>query len=232
MCQKYSDRPAIIYLGETWTYAEMKELIDRFAKALYSLGVGHGDRVMLYIPNSPQFIAGFLGSMKIGAAPVPVSPIYTPHEIQYLINDSGAVYILCQDTNFGYVKEVFPNTGLKGIIVTNYADLLPWWKRTVGTLFDKIPHGVVEKGKRSIASKNLLKNIPPPSPTWISIQERTLAAYLYGWNHGLSKRCSDESHGRGKFCQRNSSNQQRLCWRRGEDRLIMINPLFHEMAQG
>ena len=64
ICEKYPDRPALIYLGKTWTYGEFKELIDRFAKALYTLGVSHGDRVMLYIPNSPQFLAGFLGSMK------------------------------------------------------------------------------------------------------------------------------------------------------------------------
>ena len=37
MCEKYPDKPAIIYLGKTWTYAELKELIDRFANALYHL---------------------------------------------------------------------------------------------------------------------------------------------------------------------------------------------------
>ncbi|MBM4323641.1 MAG: AMP-binding protein, partial [Deltaproteobacteria bacterium] len=164
ICEKYPDRPALIYLGKTWTYSELKELIDRFAKALYTLGVSHGDRVMLYIPNSPQFLAGFLGSMKIGATPVPVSPIYTPFEIEYLINDAKTIYILCQDTNFGYVKEVFPNTCLRGIIVTNYADLLPWWKRAVGTIFDKIPHGVVEKDKNVYFFKDLIKESSPNPP--------------------------------------------------------------------
>ena len=162
--EKYPNKPAIIYLGKTWTYKELKELIDRFANALYNLGVRHGDRVMLYIPNCPQFIAGYFGSMKIGATPVPISPIYTPYEIEYLINDSEVKFILCQDTNCGYVKEVFPKTCLKGIIVTNFADLLPWWKRATGKLFDKIPHGIVEKGKEVYFFKDLIEKYPPNPP--------------------------------------------------------------------
>ena len=161
MSEKYPDRPAIIYLGETWTYAEMMELIGRFSNALHTLGANRGDKVMIYIPNCPQFIAGFFGAMKAGATPVPVSPIYTPFEIEYLINDVEARFILCQDTNSGYVKEVFPKTSLEAVIVTNYADLLPWWKRAAGALFDKIPHGVVERAKMlaAIAVRRRLRRI-------------------------------------------------------------------------
>ena len=65
MRDKYPDRPAIVYLGKTWTYSEMMELIDRFANALYNLGVRHGDKLMLYIPNCPQFLAGFFGNGEI-----------------------------------------------------------------------------------------------------------------------------------------------------------------------
>jgi long-chain acyl-CoA synthetase len=48
------------------------------------------------------------GAAKIGAVPVPVSPIYPPYELTYLLNHSGAKMIVCADTNFGYVKEVLP----------------------------------------------------------------------------------------------------------------------------
>ena len=62
-----------------------------------------------------------------------------------MINDSGTETIICLDTNFCYVKEIFPKTCLKRVIVTNLVDLLPFWKVAVGTLFDKIPHGKVDK---------------------------------------------------------------------------------------
>ena len=144
-CEKYPDRTAIIYIGEKFSYKRLKELIDRFATALYDLGVRDNDKVMLYIPNCPQFLIGYFGAQQIGAIPVPVSPIYTPYEIKYLINDSGAETVLCQDTNFRYIQEVFPETCLKRAIVTNYVDLLPWYKRAVGALFDKVPDGVVKR---------------------------------------------------------------------------------------
>jgi len=131
--------------GATVFVQEILELIRRFAAALYDLGVRDNDKVMLYIPNCPQFLIAYFGAQQIGAVPVPVSPIYTPHEIRYLIKDSEAQTVLCQDTNFRYIKEVAPDTDLKRIIVTNYVDLLPFHKRLVGALFDKVPNGVIEK---------------------------------------------------------------------------------------
>ena len=121
-CEKYPDRPAIIYIGEKFSYKKLKELIDRFATALHDLGVRKNDKVMLYIPNCPQFLIGYFGAQQIGAIPVPVSPIYTPYEIKYLINDSGAETVLCQDTNFRYIQEVFPDTCLKRSIVSKNQD--------------------------------------------------------------------------------------------------------------
>jgi len=54
MAEKFPDKPAIIYLGESFSFAKLRELINRFATALYDLGVRDNDRVMLYIPNCPQ----------------------------------------------------------------------------------------------------------------------------------------------------------------------------------
>jgi long-chain acyl-CoA synthetase len=233
MAETYPDRPALIYLGKTWSYAGLKELIDRFANALFSLGVKYGDRVMLYIPNCPQFIAGFLGAMKAGATPVPVSPIYTPYEIEYLLNDSQAKYILCQDTNSGYVKEVFPKTRLRGMIVTNFADLLPWWKRAVGALFDKIPHGVVEKGEGVYFFKDLIETCPPKPPK-VEINPRAdLSRLLYtGGTTGFPKGVPTNHTAVVSFVSEIRQISQGYVGEGGKDVLIMINPLFHEMAQG
>ncbi|MCK7469382.1 MAG: AMP-binding protein [Desulfomicrobium escambiense] len=55
---------------------------------------------MVYIANSIQWVIAFLGIQKIGAVVVPVSPIYTSHEIAYMIQDSGAETVICMDTNY------------------------------------------------------------------------------------------------------------------------------------
>ena len=86
-CEKYPEKTALLYLGHKFSYRRLMELIHRFATALYDLGVRDNDKVMLYIPNCPQFLIGYFGAQQIGAIPVPVSPIYTPHEIRYLIKD-------------------------------------------------------------------------------------------------------------------------------------------------
>src|SRR4030067_2208430 len=110
MCEKYPDQSAIIFLGERFSYHRLKDLIDRFATSLVQLGIGKGDKVVLYISNSVQWVIAFFAIQKIGAVVIPIPPIYTSFEIEYMINDSGAETVICLDTNFGYVKEQFCTT--------------------------------------------------------------------------------------------------------------------------
>lgn len=231
-CEKYPDRAAIIYIGEKFSYRKMKELIDRFATALYDLGVRDNDKVMLYIPNCPQFLIGYFGAQQIGAIPVPVSPIYTPHEIKYLIQDSGAETVLCQDTNFRYIKEVFQETGLKRAIFTNYVDLLPWYKRLVGALFDKVPNGVVQKEKNIYSFKDLIDRYPPQPPK-VSINPREHLCYILytGGTTGFPKGCPSTHNGMVSFVEEIRGVGEGYV-RNGKEVFIMVNPLFHQMAQG
>ena len=106
-CEKYPDQTAIVYLGEKFSYRRLKDLIDRFSTALYDLGVRGEDKVMLYLPNCPQFLIGYFGAQQIGAIPVPVSPIYTPHEIRYLIQDAGAETVRARIQTSGTSRRSF-----------------------------------------------------------------------------------------------------------------------------
>ena len=231
-CEKYPDRTAIIYIGEKFSYRRLKELIDRFATALYDLGVRKNDKVMLYIPNCPQFLIGYFGAQQIGAIPVPVSPIYTPYEIKYLINDSGAETVLCQDTNFRYIREVFPETGLKRAIVTNYVDLLPWYKRMVGELFDKVPDGVVEQDENVYFFNSLIHKYPPLPPKVDINPGEHLCYILYtGGTTGFPKGCPSTHTGMVSFVQEIREIGEGFI-EEGKEVFIMVNPLFHQMAQG
>jgi len=231
-CEKYPDKTAIIYLGEEFSYRRIKNLIDRFATALHDLGVRDNHKVMLYIPNCPQFLISYFGAQQIGAIPVPVSPIYTPYEMKYLINDSEAETVICQDTNFRYIKEVFPETCLKRAIVTNYVDLLPLYKRVIGALFDKVPDGIIEKGDTIYSFKNLIQKYPPDPPKLNINPNDHLSYILYtGGTTGFPKGCIASHTGMVSFV-----NEIRAVGEGhiadGQEVFIMVNPLFHQMAQG
>ena len=154
--KRRSEHPAVIYLGNRFSYLRVKDLAERFAAALNEIGVEPGQKVMMYIPNSIQWVISWLGIQKLGAVAVPITPIYTPHDLQYIANDSDAQSIICADTNFGYVTSVLSKTRLKTVIVTNVADLLPWWKRSFGILFDVIPRGKFALDDRTSTLKDLL----------------------------------------------------------------------------
>jgi long-chain acyl-CoA synthetase len=231
-CERYPEKTALIYLGQKFSYRKTRELIDRFAAALHDLGVRSGDRVMIYLPNCPQFLIGYFGTQQAGGVPVPVSPIYTPHEIKYLINDSGAETVLCLDTNFRYVKEVFPDTGLKRAIITTYVDMLPLYKRLFGFLFDKVPKGVIEKGENIYSFRNLIRKYPPEPPGTPIDPSRQLSYILYtGGTTGFPKGCVATHEGMVAFVNEiRAVGEGNL--REGEEVFIMVNPLFHQLAQG
>ena len=232
MCETYPDRTAVVYLGEKFTYARLQDLSMRFAGALTELGVKKGDRVMVYLSNCVQWLAAFLGIQKAGAVLVPVSPIYTSFEVEYMVKDSGAETVICLDTNFSYVKEVADKTGLKNIIVTNLADLLPLWKRSLGMLFDKVPNGKVDKDVRVHSFRSLLKCKPLSTP--VSLDPlKDLSYILYtGGTTGFPKGVPGNHIGMTSYVNDVTDDVAYGHLKEGEDVYIAVNPLFHIMALG
>ncbi len=150
-------KTAIAYLGTRYTYSRVSQWASAFSHSLASLGVQPGDRVMIYLPNCPQWMVSWLGILMRGATAVPITPIYTTYDLRYIANDSGATAIVCTDTNYGYVTQVLQETGLRAVVYTNVGDLLPAWKRAFGHLFNRIPKGKPAREEHSVPFRALLK---------------------------------------------------------------------------
>ena len=148
--------PAVIYLGTSYSYSRVSKYAACFSAGLIDIGFKPGQRTVIYLPNSIQWVVAWLGIQRAGGVCVPITPIYTPHDLQYIANDSDAEAIVCADTNFGYVRKVLPETSIKKVIVTKMADLLPWWKRFCGYLFDIIPKGSIALDRDTYSFRKLL----------------------------------------------------------------------------
>ncbi len=227
----FSEKTALVYLGKKYSFFQLHEAVESLASNLHRLGVAKGSKAILYLSNCPQWVIAWFALMRIGAVAVPISPIYTPIDLKYMAKDSGAETIFCLDTNFGYVTQVLPETRLKRIIVTNLAELLPWWKWLIGRGFNKIPMGKFDSGENIFIFKKLLKgkNVSPLLPLQAESEEMVEMLYT-GGTTGLPKGVPFTNI----IFLEGVSEQRAVSERfitKGQDIVAQGGPLFHILGQ-
>jgi len=231
VCRDFPDKPALIYLGKQYRYSQLREAVEGLAASLHRMGVFKGNKAILYLPNCPQWVVTWLALQRIGAIAVPISPIYTPVDLKYMANDSGTETILCLDTNFGYVAQVLPETGLKRVVVTNVAEVLPWWKRLIGEGFNKIPSGKYDSGRNIFRFKDLLKGGPiSVLPPLRAEPEETIEMLYTGGTTGLPKGVPFTNILFLEAAAEQRAVSERFIPKR-EDIVIQGGPLFHILGQ-
>lgn len=88
------DRIAAYYENRSFTYGEISQMANKMGNTLRDLGVEQENRVIICLPDSPEFLASYFGTMKIGAVPVPVSTVALPKDYLYYLNDSRAKVLI------------------------------------------------------------------------------------------------------------------------------------------
>ncbi len=116
------NRVAIIFGGMELTYAELKDLSDRFANALITMGLKKGEKVAIHLPNCPQFAIAYYGAIKAGAVFTPLSPLLAPKEAAHQLNDAGAKILISLDLVYPGICAILPATGVDQVITTSIAD--------------------------------------------------------------------------------------------------------------
>jgi len=89
------------------------------------LGLKRGDRVMIYMPNAPQFVIAFYGILRAGAIVVPTNPQYVPQELAYQASDTGAETVIALTMSWSTIREARHRTPLKRIVLSNIKDFPP-----------------------------------------------------------------------------------------------------------
>jgi long-chain acyl-CoA synthetase len=186
--EHYPTQVATVFLGARLTYQELKDRVDRFAAGLAELGVRHGDRVAISLPNCPQTIIAYYATLSLGAVAVLTNPLYVERELVYQWSDAGVETAVILDQLWPRVEKVRPQTPLKRVVVTGIQDYLPFPKnllypikaRRDGT-WTSVPRqdGV-------FLFKRLGRNAPEPPPVDLSPDDLACLQYT-GGTTGLPK---------------------------------------------
>jgi len=123
--KRLPNKTSLIYYGTEIPFKEVKENADKFATVLAEMGVKKGDRVCLYLENSPQFVMAYYGALKAGAIVVPANPMFKEMELEYQLSDSGSETIVALDHLYPYVEKVRDKVGLKNVFITNIGEYFP-----------------------------------------------------------------------------------------------------------
>jgi long-chain acyl-CoA synthetase len=116
----------IDFMGRKFSYSEMHDQIRRIACGLQAMGVKKGDRVGLYLPNTPHYVAAYYGALMAGAIVVNFSPLYTAAELEHQVEDSGTkiLFTLSAKALLPTALKVLEESTLETLIVGSVAEVL------------------------------------------------------------------------------------------------------------
>jgi long-chain acyl-CoA synthetase len=121
--ERAPDTVAIRYFDGSITLRELDEQTDALASALLARGFAPNDRLAVYLQNVPQFVVGMVAAWKAGGIMVSVNPMNRSRELTYLLADSGASVLLCQDDLYEDVaRGVVPGTAVRAVLTTSALD--------------------------------------------------------------------------------------------------------------
>jgi long-chain acyl-CoA synthetase len=116
--KEFPQKTAIVFGEREISYAQLDLLSNKFANSLIKLDVKKGDRVAIFLPNIPQFIIGYFGTLKAGAVVTAISPLHLEREVKYQLNDSGAQTIIALDSLYPIIAKIKLETPIKNVIIT------------------------------------------------------------------------------------------------------------------
>jgi len=206
------ERAAIDYYGRRIAYRDLKREVDALAGFLQQrCGVARGDRVLLYLQNSPQFVIGYYAILRADAVVVPVNPMNLTDELTHYVEDSRArVAIVGQD-----VLARIESLGLSRLVVASYADYLP-------DETDLPLPGFLKGSQGSSAWKDAIHANLAPAPHAAGPDDLAVMPYTSG------------TTGKPKGCMHTHSSVQAttvpyLNWRGVQDGAVVLCalPMFH-----
>lgn len=135
------ERAALRYFDGVMTASEVDRATDALAAGLQAYGTNRGDRVGIYLQNIPQYALSLLALWKLGATALLLNPMYRRNELRHLIDDSGAIGIICADATAKDTLETLAGSTVRWLISTSAQD---FQNRNDPRMFDGTDHPAAE----------------------------------------------------------------------------------------
>ncbi len=222
--------PLIDFLGRRYSYAETLDGARRVACGLAAMGYGPGDRIGLFLPNVPHYVAAYYGALMLGATVVNFSPLYSAAELADQVNDSGTrlLFTLSASALLPTAMQVLERSGLERLVVGSIAGALPPAKSLVYRLFRRREIAPRPDDSRIVAFSALIANkgtctVPAIDP------DRDIALIQYTGGTTGTPKGAMLTHAN---LAANAEQVARLDPDRGTgvDRILGVLPLFHVFA--
>ncbi|BAU64850.1 AMP-dependent synthetase and ligase [Stanieria sp. NIES-3757] len=198
----FPDKTALIFEEKSYTYQELDRLANRMANGLTKLGVTKGDRVALFLPNIPEFIISYLGTLKLGAIAVSLNVMLKSSEVSFILNDCTAkVLVTTEELREQVIKPDIPQ--LQTILLA---------EQQIG---------------RGISLDWIIANASPEAEA-IDLNKKDPAAIVYTSGTTGFPKGATLSHGN---IVSNMAAQNHCCNMTSGDRLLLYLPLFHCFGQ-
>jgi benzoate-CoA ligase family protein len=138
IAQGRGKRTAIYYQDRRFSYQDVFEKVNRTGNALKDLGIEIENRVLLILPDSPEFAFSFFGAIKIGAVPIPANPWMTAKDYNYLASDSRARAAIVHESVLSEIESISARYLKHVIVVGKPAGKALSYERLISNAADKL----------------------------------------------------------------------------------------------
>lgn len=223
------DAVMIDFMGRRTSYRDMLTMIRQVAKGLQAMGVRKGDRVGLFLPNVPHYVAAYYGALMAGAIVVNFSPLYTAAELEHQVEDSGTkiLFTLSASALLPNALEVLEKSSLEKLVVGTICEALPPAKSLLYRLFKRREMTAVPHDPRISSFADLIHHGADPAPVAVDPLNDVALLQYTGGTTGTPK-------GAMLTHQNLTANARQIVMmdphREMPDRIIAVLPFFHVFA--
>lgn len=187
--KRYPNKTAIHFYGKEVTYKKLLQEVDYLAGCLeHQLSVKPGDRVILFMQNSPQYVIAFYAILRLRAIVVPVNPMNTTNELSFYIKDCEVETAIIGQELYNQISPLQKNTTLQKLIIAAYSDYLPVDMQNVELPAEVLSQRQTYKKDNHYIWKELIEKELMPSSFTGSSEDIAVLPYTSGTT-GLPKGC-------------------------------------------